>query len=105
MSSFRRNIFASVAAALMLSQAAAAQLLPGMPLPSVSLPVPVGNVPIAGPALQDILAQPQAQQVIRPTLDTIAGLPEAIAESGPASLLDLRRLRLEALIRENRDQL
>ena len=48
----------------MLTASAGAQLLPGVSLPPVSLPMPgpVGNVPVVGRAVQDILAQPQAQQ-------------------------------------------
>jgi subtilisin family serine protease len=52
--------------------------------------------------LQNILAQPGAQQVISPTLDTVSGVTENIAQSGPQNLLDLRRLRLQELIRTNR---
>src|SRR5207248_4660631 len=83
------------------------QLVPGVSLPPVSLPVPapVGNVPVVGPVVQDILAQPQAQQAIRPTLDTVSGLPDSIADAGAPTLLDLRRLRLQELVRQNRAQL
>jgi hypothetical protein len=56
--------------------------------------------------LQDVLNQPRVQQqVIRPTLDTVGGLPEAVAEAGAPTLLELRRLRLQELIRQNRQQL
>ncbi len=105
MSSFGRYVFSAAMAAALLAGSAGAQLLPGVGLPPVSLPAPVGNVPVAGPVLQDVLSQPQAQQVIHPTLDTVSGLPEAIAEAGAGTLLDLRRLRLQELIRSNRNQL
>lgn len=105
MSKFGRHVaFAAIAYAL-VSGTASAQLLPGVGLPAVPLPAPVGNVPVAGPVLESILAQPQTQQVVRPTLDTVAGLPERVAESGPSTLLELRRLRLRELIRTNRSLL
>jgi len=85
---------------------AGAQLLGQLSLPPVALPAPAGNLPIAGPALQDVLGRSQVQQqVVRPTLDTVQGLPASVAESGPSSLMELRRLRLQELIRENRSQL
>ena len=105
MSSFGRYVFSAAMAAALVAGSAGAQLLPSVGLPPVSLPAPVGNVPIAGPALQDVLGQPQAQQIIHPTLDTVSGLPSAIAEAGAGTLLDLRRLRLQELIRSNRNQL
>jgi hypothetical protein len=105
MSSFGRHLLGAAFAGALLAGSAAAQLLPSVSLPPVALPVPTGNVPIAGPVLQDVLGQPQAQQVIHPTLDSIAGLPESIAQAGAPTLLELRRLRLQELIRENRGQL
>src|SRR5439155_17129230 len=105
MSSFGRHLLSAAMTAALLAGSAGAQLLPSVSLPSASLPVPVGNVPVVGPVVQDVLAQPQAQQAIRPTLDTVAGLPESIAESGAPSLLELRRLRLQELIRQNRNLL
>ena len=105
MSSFGRYVFSAAVAAALVAGSAGAQLLPGVGLPPVSLPAPVGNVPVAGPVLQNMLGQPQTQQVIHPTLDTVSGLPEAIAEAGAGTLVDLRRLRLQELIRGNRNQL
>jgi hypothetical protein len=105
MSSFRRYILSAAVSGALVAGSAGAQLLPGVGLPPVSLPAPVGNMPVAGSVLQDVLSQPQAQQVIHPTLDTVSGLPEAIAEAGAGTLLDLRRLRLQELIRSNRNQL
>lgn len=105
MSSFRRYALSAAVSGTLVAGSAGAQLLPGVGLPPVSLPAPMGNVPVAGPVLQDVLNQPQAQQVIRPTLDSVSGLPEAIAEAGAGTLLDLRRLRLQELIRGNRNQL
>lgn len=98
---------AMLASALVVgSWSASAQLIPRIQLPPTSLPVPVGNVPLVGPVVQDVLAQPGVrQQVIQPTLDTVAGFPQAIAESGASTLLELRRLRLQELIRTNRSTL
>jgi len=82
---------------------AGAQLLGGIGLPQVGLPAPVGTVPLAGPALGGVLGQRQLQQqVVRPTLDGITGLPPTIAQSGSATLAELRRMRLQELIRENK---
>jgi hypothetical protein len=85
-----------------LSASAGAQMLGVGALPPVSLPVPTGNLPVAGPVLQNILSQPGAQQAISPTLDSVGGVTETIANSGAPSLLELRRLRLDELIRTNR---
>lgn len=98
MSSIARFVITGAAAAALLAGTAAAQLLPSVNLPPVN--VPVGNVPVAGPVLQQVLGSREAQQAIAPTLDTVTGLPERVAESGAATLLELRRLRLRQLIRE-----
>lgn len=106
MSRMGRHFAGAAIAAALLATSVRAQLIPSVSLPmALPLPGPVGNVPVAGPAIQNILAQPQAQQAIRPTLDTVAGLPENLAESGAPTLLELRKLRLEQLMRENRSQL
>jgi hypothetical protein len=102
MSRFVRPLAFAAAGGLALSASAGAQLLGVGALPPVSLPVPTGNLPVAGPVVQDILAQPGAQQAIAPTLDTVGGITETIATSGAPNLLELRRLRLEELIRTNR---
>src|SRR5947199_6927065 len=102
MSSLVRHLALAAAAGMVLSASAGAQLLGVGALPPVSLPVPTGNLPVAGPVLQNILSQPGAQQAIRPTLDTVSGVTETIANSGASDLLELRRLRLEELIRANR---
>ena len=83
--------------------AASAQLLGIAALPPVSLRVPTGNLPVAGPLLQNVLSQPGAQQAISPTLDSVGGVTETIANSGGPSLLEIRRLRLQELIRTNRN--
>jgi hypothetical protein len=108
MSSFVRHLALAAAASIALSASAGAQLLGGGGLlPPVSLP-PVGlspsttNLPVAGPLLQNILAQPSAQQAITPTLDSVSGLASTVAEAGAPTLLELRRLRLQELIRTNR---
>lgn len=101
MPKFRRNLIGAAVAAVFLAGTAGAQLLPGVGLPSISLPAPVATVPVVGPVLNNVVNQPGAQQVIRPTLDSVGGIPEAIAESGAPNLLELRRLRLEELIKSN----
>jgi hypothetical protein len=103
MSRLLRQLLCAAAAGAALAGTAGAQLLGGaLPVPPVALPGGIGNVPLAGPVLRDLLAQPGAQQVVRPTLDSVGGLTESIAQSGPQSLLELRRLRLRELIAGNR---
>jgi len=105
MSSLLRHL-ALGAAALAMSATAGAQLLggviPPVALPPLALPPPAADLPVAGPILQNILAQPSAQQAIRPTLDSVSGLTSTIADAGAPTLLELRRLRLQELIRTNR---
>lgn len=103
MSSFVRLIIASCAAGL-VAGGAVAQLLPSVNVPVVG-PVNVPNVPVAGPVLENILQQPETRQVISPTLDSVGGLPQRVAESGARTLLELRRLRLQELVRSHRNQL
>jgi hypothetical protein len=105
MSRFVRHLLCTAVAGAMFTASAGAQLLPSLSLPPVSLPAPVGNVPVVGPVVQDVLAEPQAQRAIRLTLDSVSGLPESIAEAGAPTLLELRRLRLQELVRQNRAQL
>lgn len=107
MSRLIRQLLCAAMGTAALSAGASAQLLGAGALPQVSLPapvgnLPVGNLPVAGPILQNVLAQPGAQQAISPTLDTVGGLSGAVANSGAPTLLELRRLRLEELIRTNR---
>ena len=105
MSSLVRNFALAAVAGIALSASAGAQLLGVSALPPVGLPtgnLPTGNLPVAGPVLQNILAQPAAQQAISPTLDTVSGLTGTVAEAGAPTLLELRRLRLQELIRTNR---
>ena len=107
MSSFVRHLALAAVAGIALSASAGAQLLGGGLIPPVALPGPIGglptnNLPVAGPLLQNILAQPAAQQAISPTLDTVSGLASSVAEAGAPTLLELRRLRLQELIRTNR---
>jgi hypothetical protein len=103
MSKFIRPI-AGAAIALLFAGTAAAQLLPSVTLPPVPAPiaVPVPDAPVVGPVVQDILRQPEAQQAISPTLHSVSGLPQRIAQAGDATLLELRRLRLAQMIRDNR---
>jgi len=103
MSRLLRQLFCAVAAGAALAGTAGAQLLGGaLPMPPIGVPGAIGNVPVAGPLVQNVLAQPGARQAISPTLDSVSGVTENIAQSGPQSLLDLRRLRLQELIRTNR---
>ena len=94
MSRFVRHLLCTAVAMAACGGAAGAQLLGQLSLPPVGLPAPVGNVPVAGPVLQDVLGSSQLQQqVVRPTLDTVQGLPQAIAESGR---LDIGRAAQDA---------
>lgn len=102
MSSLIRLLLCAALGTAVLSASAGAQLLGVAGLPPVNLPLPTANLPVAGPVLQNILGQPGAQQAISPTLNTVGGLTETIANSGAPSLLELRRLRLQELIRTNR---
>ena len=89
----------------MVAASAQAQLLGGGGLlGTVPLPVGgvVGNLPVVGPAVENVLSTPAAQQAIQPTLDGVGGLPETVAESGAATLNQLRQLRLDRLVRQNR---
>jgi len=98
----RRLLFTAIGAAALSASAGAQMLgLPAIP-PVASLPLPTANLPVAGPALQNIVGQPGAQQAISPTLDTVGGLTQTMANSGESNLLQLRRLRLNELIRTNR---
>jgi hypothetical protein len=108
MSSLVRQLALAAAASIALSASAGAQLLggggllPPVGLPPVGLPAPTANLPVAGPLLQNILSDPGAQQAISPTLDSVGGLTGTVAEAGAPTLLELRRLRLQELIRSNR---
>ncbi|MEO5773563.1 MAG: S8 family serine peptidase [Sphingomicrobium sp.] len=108
MSRFAPRLMILASAAALLATAAGAQLLPSVGLPTGGLPtgnLPVGAVPGVGPVLQNVLSPAETRQIVNPTLDSVAGLPDSVIQSGTASLLDLRRLRLQQLIRENRNQL
>ncbi len=102
MSSYLHRAFAAAAVAAVLGGTAGAQLLPSVGLPALPpVNLPTGNVPVVGPTLQNILAQPGASEAVAPTLNTVSGLPQRIAEAPPATLLELRKLRLRELIRQN----
>lgn len=105
MSKFRFQLVGVSVAIAICGTSAGAQLLPNVSLPPLPLPVPVADVPVVGPVVEDVLGGRQAQQAIRPTLDTVSGLPPSLAEAGAPTLLELRRLRLRNLIRENRELL
>ena len=105
MSSLVRNLALAAVAGIALSASAGAQLLGVQALPPVGLPtgnLPTANLPVVGPVLQNVLSQPSAQQAITPTLDSVGGLTSSVAEAGAPTLLELRRLRLQELIRSNR---
>ena len=102
MSSFVHRSLIAAAAAAVLTGSAGAQLLPGVGLPALPpVNLPTRDVPVVGPTIQNILAQPGAREAVSPTLNTVAGLPERIAEAPPATLLELRQLRLRELIRQH----
>src|SRR3954468_14259048 len=106
MSRFVRHLLCAAGAAAACAGAAGAQLLGQVSLPPLGIPAPGGTIPIAGPVLQDVLGSSQVrQQVVNPTLDTVRGLPPAVAEAGGSTLAELRRMRLQQLVRENRDVL
>ena len=92
MSSFARRLLCTAIAAGLCAGSAGAQLAGRMGLPRPDLP-PLGALPVAGPVLQNVLDSPEVQQeVVRPTLDSVRGLPETVAESGATTLAQLRRL-------------
>jgi hypothetical protein len=110
MSRFGRHLVSAALAGALVAGSAGAQLIPSVQLPTVSVPVPMGNVPVVGPAIQpviqDFLAQPEVRrQVSQGGLNNIGGLPAVVAEAGAPTLLDLRKLRLQELVRSNREQL
>ena len=101
MSSFARRALAAASATAVLTATAGAQLLPSVQVPLPPVNLPTGNVSVVGSVLKQILAQPESRQAISPTLDSVTGLPEQLAESGEATLLQLRRMRLRELIRQH----
>ena len=101
MSSFVQRALIAATATAVLAGSAGAQLLPSLGVPSLPpVNLPTGNVPVVGPVLDNILAQLQAREVVAPTLNTVAGLPQNVAEAGASTLLEVRRLRLRELIRQ-----
>lgn len=108
MSRFVRNLLCTALAGALAAAAADAQLLGGGGLlGAVPLPIggALGNLPAVGPALQNVLTTPAAQQAVRPTLEGVGGLPEILVQSGAATLDQLRQMRLEQLVRQNRSVL
>jgi len=105
MSRLVRNLLCTALACALAAAAADAQLLGGGGLLG-AVPSPVGgvvgNLPVVGPSLENMLGTPAARQAIQPTLDGVGILSEGVVNSGPTTLEDLRRLRLEELIRQNR---
>ena len=67
MSSFVHRSLIAAAAAAILAGSAGAQLLPGVGLPMLPpVNLPTRNVPVVGPTLQNILAEPGASEVVVP---------------------------------------
>ena len=100
MSSFVHRVLIAATAAV-AAGSAGAQLLPGVGLPTLPpVNIPTRGVPVVGPTLQDILSHPGAEQAVSPTLDTVSGLTGHVAEAPPATLLQLRKMRLRELIRQ-----
>ena len=101
MSSFVHRALIAATAAAILTGSAGAQLLPSVGLPALPpVGLPTRDLPVAGPVLQNILAQPGAKEAVVPTLNSVSGLPERLAEAPAATLLELRQLRLRELIRQ-----
>lgn len=106
MSSFVRRVLIGTTIVAMMGGSGSAQLLPSVSVPSLpSLGAPGRTVPVAGPVLRNLLSQPGAQQAIAPTLNTVSGLAQQIVESGSATLLQLRELRLRELVRQHAREL
>ena len=102
MSSIVQRALGAAAAAAILGGSAGAQLLPSVGVPSLPpVNLPTRDVPIAGPVLDNLLSQPGAREAVAPTLNSVSGLSQRIAEAPPATLLELRRLRLRELIRQH----
>ena len=102
MSRMLRNLVLAVTAGTVLAGTADAQLLGVAARPPLNLPVPTNNLPVAGPVLQNVLGRPGAQQIVNRTLDSVGDGTEQIAGAGQTTLLELRRLRLQQIIRSNR---
>ena len=105
MSSLARRLIAAVLTGTLVASSAGAQLLPGVQVPLPPLPLPTRTLPVAGPVIDRVLDRPETRQVVKPTLNSVRGLPEYLAESGSDTLLQLRRMRLRELIREYPRQL
>ena len=103
---FGRGLLVSALGVVLAISSASAQLLPslGGPAPTGPIAGPLSQLPVAGPAVTNLLSEPGAVQAIQPTLDG-TGLPAGLADLGAPSLLDLRRLRLREIIRQNPDTL
>lgn len=103
MSSRRSTLLAATLfMSLCAGTAAAAQLLPSLPIGGVTQPL--ARAPVVGQLLQQVLPPEQRGQAITPTLDSL-GVPPAVAELPASSLLDLRRLRLRELVGSHRAEL
>lgn len=98
MSRLPRLLLLSLAGAAALGGTATAQLLPSLGVP---------NVPVVGGVLRGITGSPNDGRQQQPrvpivrSLDTL-GVPDSIASVTADTLLDLRRLRLQQLVRDNR---
>ena len=105
MSRFVRILLCTALASALVTASVHAQLLGGGGLLG-AVPAPVGgmvgNMPVVGPAIQNVFSRPAARQAIQPTLDGVGGVPETVVDSGAATLNQLRQLRLDQLVRQNR---
>jgi len=100
-SSFVKRAVVAATCVSALAGSASAQLVPGVGIPALpSVNLPTAGLPVAGPLLGNILATPPGREVIAPTLNTVRGLPESVAEAAPSTLLEVRRVRLRELIRQ-----
>ena len=102
MSSFVHRSVIAAATAAIFAGSAGAQLLPASDCPrcrrSICRP---RNIPVAGPTLQNILAQPGAREAIIPDARTPwRACRNASPKPAAATLLQLRQLRLRELIRQ-----
>lgn len=106
MSSLVRRVLIAATATTMMAGTVGAQLLPSLGVPALPLlNGPMATVPGVGQLLRDTLSQPEAQQAVAPTLDSVSGVPQGLIEAGSQTLLEIRKLRLRELVRQYPQQL
>jgi hypothetical protein len=111
MSLFQRSVAVALAFGVIASGVASAQLLPSLSVPDVTRPVggvinDVGSN--AGRTVGDItggatnrVSSADVQRAARPTLERLM-LPDWLQTAPPLTLNDLRKLRLQQLVTDNR---